>query len=102
MKRLFAAKITLDENQAIRNTEVNGLNDMAPGDYLEHEFKQLEQSGLSISNWLITDYDDESDRARYLNYLIDWVFDHIGEEFTGMSPACYDEWRNNEDTEVEY
>ena len=33
---------------------------------------------------------------RYISYLKEWAETHSGEEFTGMSPACYDEWLDNE------
>lgn len=32
----------------------------------------------------------------YCNYLIDWVADHSDLTCDGMSPACYDEWKDNE------
>lgn len=33
---------------------------------------------------------------RYIAYLKEWAETHSGEEFAGMSPACYDEWLDNE------
>lgn len=30
--------------------------------------------------------------SKYIEYLIRWTADHIGEEFAGMSPACYESW----------
>lgn len=32
----------------------------------------------------------------YLQYLKDWADDHEGMEFFGQSPACYQEWLDNE------
>lgn len=32
----------------------------------------------------------------YLLYLKDWVNDHSASENFGMSPACFDEWQDNE------
>ncbi len=32
----------------------------------------------------------------YLQYLSRWIFDHYEEEFRGCSPACFDEWLDNE------
>lgn len=41
---------------------------------------------------------DENDRwSKYINYLIEWAMEHSGVEYDGMSPACYDEWCDNED-----
>ena len=37
----------------------------------------------------------------YLLYLKDWVKDHAGPEHFGSSPACFDEWQDNEDEEEE-
>ena len=33
---------------------------------------------------------------RYVAYLKEWAEAHSGDEFAGMSPACYDEWLDNE------
>lgn len=101
MGRQFAAIIELDEDIAIKNSEACGLCDMTPGDYLEKEFGWLEQSGITLEQWLITDYDDEVRWARYINYLIDWALSYSSEEFDGMSPACYDEWCDCEDEDGE-
>lgn len=99
MGRKFFAVIEMDEDFAARNTEINGLKDKTHGEYLESEFGWLNQSGLSLIEWMIADEDDELRWARYVNYLIDWGFRHHSENFEGMSPACYDEWCDNEDTE---
>lgn len=36
--------------------------------------------------------------ANYLKYLNQWVDEHTEGEFYGMSPACFDEWKENEFT----
>lgn len=94
MSRKILAIIEVDEERA---EEL--MTDATPGDYIEREFGWLEQSGISLRDWLISDEDDELRWARYINYLIEWAFGHSGEDFDGMSPACYDEWCDNEDTE---
>lgn len=38
---------------------------------------------------------------RYLKYLMLWTLDHKDENYEGMSPACYDEFCDNDD-EPEY
>ena len=42
----------------------------------------------------------------YLQYLSRWIFDHYEDEFKGCSPACFDEWLDNEyeedEEDVEY
>lgn len=37
----------------------------------------------------------------YLQYLSRWIFDHYEDEFKGCSPACFDEWLDNEGEEDE-
>ena len=37
----------------------------------------------------------------YLQYLSRWIFDHYEDEFKGCSPACFDEWLDNEYEEDE-
>ena len=37
----------------------------------------------------------------YLNYLKDWADNHNSIYFVGCSPACYDEWLDNEYEEQE-
>ena len=36
------------------------------------------------------------DWKRYLKYLENWIKTHRGLPCAGMSPACYDEWEDNE------
>ncbi len=37
--------------------------------------------------------------AAYLEYLSRWVCDHASMNSYGMSPACFDEWEDNEGKE---
>ena len=34
--------------------------------------------------------------SRYIDYLYEWTDTHASAEFKGMSPACYDEWFDND------
>ena len=98
MGRKFFAIIDLDEKVAEEYAETNGIDYEAPGAYLEREFGWLEQSGISLDHWMITDEDDELKWARYINYLILWACEHSNADYyDGMSPACYDEWSGCED-----
>lgn len=90
-RRIFA-EITVDDDLAIEE----GCGTL---DYLEREFGWLEQSHIVLDREMIADSDDESIWARYINYLIEWAFDHSGGEFKDSSPACYDEWLDNENEE---
>ncbi len=70
-------------------------------DYVEREMGWLEPSNITLDCAFVADADDADEWQRYLNYLAEWVFTHIGEEFSGMSPVCFNEWRDNEEQEVD-
>lgn len=38
----------------------------------------------------------EIEWSEYLKYLKKWADEHSGVEYYGMTPACFDEWRENE------
>ena len=38
---------------------------------------------------------------KYIEYLRNWIKEHEAQENEGMSPACYDEWYDNEYQEEE-
>jgi hypothetical protein len=38
----------------------------------------------------------EREWHEYLKYLTEWTLTHSGVEYYGMSPACFDEWRDYE------
>lgn len=61
-KRTIIAKIELDEDVMLRNSETNGIGEMSDLEYLNHEFGWLEASGFSLSDARIVDEDDEDDR----------------------------------------
>ena len=43
---------------------------------------------------IIAEY--ETDWQRYIKYLHEWADWHKGEECSGQSPVCFDEWCDNE------
>lgn len=94
MSRKILAIVEIDEEQAQELDE-----NYAPGEYFEREFGWLNQSGISLRDWLVSDYDDVERWARYIDYLIEWAFYHSDSMYADSSPACYDEWCDNEDTE---
>ncbi len=89
MGRKIAAIIDLDEEKAKKLKPYT-----APGEYIEKEFGWLEQSGISLDKWLITDHDDEYEWARYINYLINWAFENSYSEDKDISPLSFTEWIN--------
>ncbi len=44
----------------------------------------------------VTDNNDSENWSDYIKYLHKWAVEHDDAEFKGNSPACYDEWRDNE------
>ena len=89
MNRKIFAVIEVDDDRAI-------AEDKGTGEYLEAEFVLLEQSGVILRDWLLSDGNDVERWARYIDYLIEWAFEHSSDYHNGMSPACYDEWCDNE------
>ena len=79
------------------NEEESG--DYGTIDYVDRELGWVEESGISHGDMVILDYDSDSSHERYLNYLSNWIFNHHDEECAGMSPACFEEWRDNEDND---
>lgn len=89
MNRKIFAVIEVDDDRAI-------AEDKGTGEYLETEFGWLEQSGVILRDWLLSDGDDVERWARYIDYLIDWAFCHASDVYADSSPVCYDEWLDNE------
>ena len=71
------------------------------GQVLDTFEKSLDQSNCNIENAIVLDKDSDSTHERYLNYLMSWIADHHEETFKGCSPACFDEWLDNEGEEDE-
>ena len=71
------------------------------GQVLDTFEKSLDQNNCKIENAIILDKDSDSTHERYLNYLMSWIADHHEETFKGYSPACLDEWLDNEYEEDE-
>ena len=71
------------------------------GQVLDTFEKSLDQSNCNIENAIVLDKDSDSTHERYLNYLMSWIADHHEETFKGCSPACLDEWLDNEGEEDE-
>lgn len=78
--------------------EVSGV-EKGTIDYVEHEMGWVNESGISLGDAILADYDSDSQWERYINYLGNWILNHNDEEYAGMSPASFEEWRDNEDAE---
>ena len=86
MKRKIAAIIEVDDDIAYEKI------DDGPVPYLESEFGWLAPSGISLMDCFIADDDEDDKWKAYLNYLVEWVFNHYSDEFIGITPACYSEF----------
>lgn len=56
----------------------------------EEEYSSLVSLGLEIPTEKSTDW------QKYIEYLLNWAKDHKDEVFEGCSPACYDEFCDND------
>ena len=89
MKRTVFAKILV-------NDEINN------GQVLDTLEKQaLEMAHCDLEEAICAEADSDSRHERYINYLINWAIEHNDEAFEGCSPACFDEWFDNEGEEDE-
>lgn len=86
MKRKIVAIIEVDDDIAYKKI------DDGPVPYLESEFGWLAPSGISLMDCFIADDDEDDKRKAYLNYIVEWVFNHYSDEFIGITPACYSEF----------
>ena len=59
------------------------------------EIKEL-QKGEPVAVSSSLDEMDMKEWNKYLEYLNEWAKSHSSIEFYGMSPACFDEWCDNE------
>ncbi len=69
-------------------------------DTLENKFI-IDRNVCSLRDAVVLDEDGEYEHERYLNYLMHWIVDHHDDEFEGQSPAGFDEWLENEDSDYE-
>lgn len=89
-KRKIIAIIEVDADTAFEAI------DDGPVPYLEKEFGWLEQSGISLKDCFIADDDEDDQQQAYLNYLVEWAFNHQGEDLKGVQPISFDKFCENE------
>lgn len=108
---MFRAKGSFD-NYAIILTDHNKSAKIPQGFDRVNKSYCGEVSDKDISDWIKNGYQIHDNRTvykwtsenqikwdAYLLYLQDWVKEHHGIEFIGMSPVCFDEWDENENDE---
>ena len=89
MKRTVFAKFEVEDN-VNNGFVVNTLEKQA-----------LEMAHCDLEEAVCAESDSDSKHERYINYLINWAIDHNDEAYKGCSPAGFDEWLENEDTDYE-
>lgn len=93
MQREVYAKIIVDDDRAI-------AEDKGTIDYLETEFGWMNDSGVILEYAAVLDEDSTDEWERYCKYLMEWTIGHMSNYNKGMSPVCFDEWRDTEDIEA--
>ena len=89
MKRTVFAKFEVEDN-VNNGFVVNTLEKQA-----------LEMTHCDLEEAVCAESDSDSKHERYINYLINWAIDHNDEAYEGCSPAGFDEWLDNEDSDYE-
>ena len=60
-------------------------------------FRDMSDEKLKMELSYFKPLEKENQWLRYIEYLKSWANDHYGVEYEGMSPACYDEFCENDD-----
>lgn len=89
MKRTVFAKFEV-EDKVNNGFVVNTLEKQA-----------LKMAHCDLEEAVCAESDSDSKHERYINYLINWAINHNDEAYEGCSPAGFDEWLDNEDTDYE-
>lgn len=89
MKRTVFAKFEVEDN-VNNGFVVNTLEKQA-----------LEMAHCDLEEAVCAESDSDSKHERYINYLINWAINHNDEAYEGCSPAGFDEWLDNEDSDIE-
>lgn len=89
MKRTVFAKFEV-EDKVNNGFVVNTLEKQA-----------LEMAHCDLEEAVCAESDSDSKHERYINYLMNWAISHNDEAYEGCSPAGFDEWLDNEDSDIE-
>lgn len=90
-KRIVFAKLAVNDDKAIRAN-------LGTLDYFADQINRI-HGRVELCSAILAEKDSDSEWERYINYLSQWVICHNDEACEGMSPACFEEWRDNEDAE---
>lgn len=63
-------------------------------DALENESGFMENSGVTVENFFISDEDDEEPWCQYISYLMNWCLRHTNPElrYKHNNPMSYEQW----------
>ena len=87
--RHFVIIANIDENAALKDSEINGATYNSPGDYLEQNFALLNQRGIGLEDWVLLD--DDIKWENYLLSLGEWIVEHGNDDYIGETPPLYEE-----------
>lgn len=65
--------------------------DDGPIPYLEQAVPKID-GVIGLGDAFISDDDEDDIRQRYLNYVAEWVFEHLGDDENNDSPLSYEDW----------
>ena len=89
--RRIVALIDADEDMLLEHHPEDGV-----GVAFEAEMGWVNDSGIHVVAWAISDADDTEVYARYLHYLFHWTMDHAENFDTLDSPMSFEQWRESE------
>lgn len=90
MRRIIAF-IDADEEKLLEYHPDDGV-----GVAFEEEMGRVQQRGIHVDEWAISDADDTNLYARYLHYLFHWTMNHAENFDVFNSPMDYVQWQKNE------
>lgn len=89
--RRIVAFIDVDEEMILECHPNDGV-----GVAFEEEMVRMQQSGIHVDKWAISDADDTNLFARYLHFLFYWAMDHVENFDNCESPMDFAKWQKNE------
>lgn len=86
----------MDTRKVIATIEVDAdvafkAIDDGPIPYLEQAVSKID-GVIGLGDAFISDDDEDDIRQRYLNYVAEWVFEHLGDDENNDSPLSYEDW----------
>lgn len=86
--RKIYAEIEIDDSKAENK-------DLGTIEFLEQEFGWLKESGIKLNHAFIADDDEYDSYAAYINYVVEWCFNHSGNDVVRQPLLSYYDWVND-------